>query len=53
MQKVVLQFLLPKTKEYAKYNYNMIIRDNCFFNHEKIEKMTMALQQLKNKFDLE
>lgn len=51
--KAINKFLLPKTKEYAKYNYNMIIRDNCFFNHEKIEKMTMALQQLKNKFDLE
>ena len=51
--KAINKFLLPKTKEYAKYNYNMIIRDNCFFNHEKIEKMMMALQQLKNKFDLE
>ena len=46
------KFLLPKPKEYTKYNYNMIIRDNCLLNYEKIGKMAISLEKLKNKIDL-
>ena len=45
------KFLLPKPKEYTKYNYNMIIRDNCLLNYEKIGKMAVSLEKLKNKID--
>ena len=50
--KALKKFLLPKPKEYIKYNYNMIIRDNCLLNYEKIGKMAISLEKLKNKIDL-
>ena len=30
----------------------MIIRDNCLLNYEKIGKMAISLEKLKNKIDL-
>ena len=50
--KALKKFLLPKPKEYIKYNYNMMIRDNCLLNYEKIGKMAISLEKLKNKIDL-
>ncbi len=46
------KYFSPKTKKYTKYNFNMQIREHLNYNQNKMERMMLSLDKLKNKFDL-
>ena len=46
------KYFSPKTKKYTRYNFNMQIREHINSNQIKMERMTLSLDKLKNKFDL-